>query len=79
MKVQPRANPYLRAAKVSPAIRQQATQKLEVRLRETLVETMETSDGTLLERARHEDGTFKADDPSTPDVDEAWQPATGKG
>ena len=23
-------------------------------------------------RARNEDGTLKADDPSTPDVDEAW-------
>lgn len=25
------------------------------------------------ERARNEDGTFVADDPATPDVDEAWQ------
>ena len=24
-------------------------------------------------RARHADGTFKADDPSTPDVNEAWE------
>lgn len=24
------------------------------------------------ERARNEDGTFKADDPATPDVNEAW-------
>lgn len=24
-------------------------------------------------RARTEDGTFKADDPSTPDVNEAWE------
>lgn len=29
------------------------------------------------ERAREEDGTFKADDPSTPDVNEAWK--GGKG
>ena len=28
-------------------------------------------------RARNEDGTLKADDPSTPDVNEAWeQPKT---
>lgn len=26
-------------------------------------------------RAKNEDGTFKADDPSTPDVDEAWEVA----
>jgi hypothetical protein len=26
-------------------------------------------------RARNEDGTFIADDPATPDVDEAWVPA----
>lgn len=25
-------------------------------------------------RARNEDGTWRADDPSTPDVDEAWEP-----
>ena len=24
-------------------------------------------------RARNEDGTYKADDPSTPDFDEAWE------
>lgn len=28
--------------------------------------------GTALTRARNADGTFIADDPSTPDVDEAW-------
>jgi hypothetical protein len=27
---------------------------------------------TTLVRARNADGTFIADDPSTPDVDEAW-------
>jgi hypothetical protein len=36
-------------------------------------------DGTLLKaatkrvRARNDDGTLKADDPSTPDVNEAWE------
>lgn len=29
----------------------------------------------LRRRARNEDGTWKADDPSTPDVDEAWEPS----
>jgi hypothetical protein len=28
--------------------------------------------GSTLVRARNADGTFIADDPSTPDVDEAW-------
>jgi hypothetical protein len=32
--------------------------------------------GTELERARNADGTFMADDPTTPNVDEAWVPAT---
>jgi hypothetical protein len=30
--------------------------------------------GTVLIRARNADGTFKADDPATPDVNEAWVP-----
>ena len=32
-------------------------------------------------RARNDDGTLKADDPSTPDVDEAWEtkPAKKRG
>ena len=32
-------------------------------------------------RARNDDGTLKADDPSTPDVNEAWEtkPATKRG
>ena len=29
-------------------------------------------------RARNLDGTLKADDPSTPDVNEAWAPKPGK-
>jgi hypothetical protein len=29
-------------------------------------------------RARDEDGQFKGDDPSTPDVDEAWKPPKKK-
>lgn len=29
-------------------------------------------------RARNDDGSFKGDDPSTPDVDEAWEPAPVK-
>ena len=36
--------------------------------------------GTSKVRARNTDGTLKADDPSTPDVNEAWEdkPATKK-
>ena len=32
--------------------------------------------GVTKVRARNADGTFMADDPSTPDVDEAWVPST---
>lgn len=41
---------------------------------------METKDNTLTEdavRAHNEDGTFKADDPTTPDVNEAYEKPTG--
>jgi hypothetical protein len=31
--------------------------------------------GVTMVRARNADGTFMADDPSTPDIDEAWVPA----
>lgn len=36
--------------------------------------------GVVKVRARKEDGTLKADDPSTPDVNEAWEdkPTTKK-
>ena len=29
-------------------------------------------------KAREEDGTFKADDPAIPDVNEAWKPKRGR-
>ena len=37
--------------------------------------------GTVKVRARKKDGTLKADDPSTPNVNEAWeeQPAKKRG
>jgi hypothetical protein len=38
-------------------------------------ETMVSADGTLLVRARDELGQYVGDDPSTPDVNEAWIPA----
>jgi hypothetical protein len=34
---------------------------------------METVEEPELVRARNEDGTFIADDPATPDVNEAWE------
>lgn len=55
-------NPYLRAAKKVPSIKEEATLKLEQRLQEQPPE---------LERARDEQGRFIADDPSTPE-NEAW-------
>ncbi len=40
------------------------------------------ADGTPIKttpvRARNDDGTLKADDPSTPDVNEAWEPKPAK-
>lgn len=57
-------NPYLRAAQAIPAIREQAIAALEARLQEQPAE---------LVRARNLDGTFRADDPATPE-DEAWVP-----
>lgn len=60
-------NPYLRAAE---RLRQEAELKLQQRLQEQA--GIEVIDVAVIERARNEDGTFKADDPSTPDVDEAW-------
>ncbi len=54
-------NPYLRAAQAIPAIREQAIAALDRRQQQP--EPV---------RARNPDGTFMADDPTTPDVDEAW-------
>ncbi len=56
-------NPYLRAAQAIPAIKEQAIAALEARLQEQPPEPV---------RARNADGTYRADDPSTPDVNEAW-------
>lgn len=61
-------NPYIRAAKAIPAIKEEATVKLEQRLQEDA----EIIDGILMERARDEQGRFIADDPSTPE-NEAWR------
>lgn len=58
-------NPYIRAAQKVPAIKEEAAIKLERRLQEQPPE---------LVRARNADGTFIADDPATPDVNEAWVP-----
>lgn len=52
-------NPYLRAAQKRPELKREAAIKLESRQPAPV-------------RARHPDGTFVADDPATPDVDEAW-------
>jgi hypothetical protein len=60
-------NPYLRAA---ARLRHEAEQKLLQRQLEG--PGIEVIDVAVIERARNEDGTYKADDPSTPDVDEAW-------
>jgi hypothetical protein len=56
-------SPYLRAA---ARLRAQAALKLQARLDE------EVLDVAVIERARDANGQFIPDDPSTPDVDEAW-------
>jgi hypothetical protein len=63
-------NPYLRNAE---RLRQEAEQKLQQRLNEEA--SIETIDVAVVERARDELGRFIADDPSTPDVNEAWTEA----
>ena len=59
-------SPYLRAA---ARLRAEAALKLEQRLDE---EAIEVVDVAVVERARDANGQFIPDDPSTPDVDEAW-------
>lgn len=58
-------SPYIRAAERFPELKAQAVAALEIRLQEQPPE---------LVRARNADGTFIADDPATPDVNEAWVP-----
>jgi hypothetical protein len=68
-------NPYLRAA---ARLRHEAEQKLLQRQLEESgaevidVDAIEVIDVAVIERARDELGQFIGDDPSTPDVNEAW-------
>ncbi len=55
-------NPYVRAAASRPALVTEAAAKLEIRHQEAAER----------ERARDEQGRFLPDDPTTPDVNEAW-------
>lgn len=80
-------NPYIRAAARNEALRQQALEKLQARESEAaaleLLEPepepaappapVETVDVQAIQRARNSDGTYRADDPTTPDVNEAWE------
>jgi hypothetical protein len=71
-------NPYLRAAANSEALRLHAAEKLQARQAEAApaepLEPIETVDVQVIERARDpETGQFLADDPTTPDVNEAWE------
>jgi hypothetical protein len=52
-------NPYIRAAATRPELVEEATIKLQDREPELI-------------RARDSQGGFLADDPTTPEVDEAW-------
>jgi hypothetical protein len=67
-------SPYLRAA---ARLRAQAALKLEQRLGEE-VAAIEVVDVAVVERARDDQGRFIEDDPSTPDVDEAWVRGQGQ-
>jgi hypothetical protein len=58
-------NPYLRAAARNEALRLQALEKLQAR-------QAEETDEAIYERARNDLGQYAGDDPSTPDVNEAW-------
>lgn len=59
-------SPYLRAA---ARLRAQAALKLQARLDEAPIEVVDVA---VVERAHYANGQFIPDDPSTPDVDEAW-------
>ena len=63
-------NPYIRATE---RLREEAEQKLQQRLAEEA--GIEVIDVAVIERARDELGQFIGDDPSTPDVNEAWTEA----
>ena len=64
-------SPYLRAA---ARLRAQAALKLQARLDEAPIEVVDVA---VVERARDDQGRFIEDDPSTPEVDEAWAEVTG--
>jgi hypothetical protein len=71
-------NPYIRSAARNEALRLKALEKLQARQAEVapaeLLEPIETVDVQVIERARDpETGQFLADDPTTPDVNEAWE------
>ena len=66
-------SPYLRAA---ARLRAQAALKLEQRLGEE--SAIEVVDVAVVERARDDQGRFIEDDPTTPDVDEAWVRGQGQ-
>jgi hypothetical protein len=71
-------NAYLRAAANSEALRLQAAEKLQARQTEVapaeLLEPIEAVDVQVIERARDpETGQFLADDPTTSDINEAWE------
>ena len=59
-------SPYLRAA---ARLRAQAALKLQARLDEAPIEVIDVA---VIKRARDTNGQFIPDDPTTPDVDEAW-------
>jgi hypothetical protein len=61
-------NPYIRAAE---RLREEAQLKLQQRINEEQ-SGIEVIDVAVIERARDELGQFIGDDPSTPDVNEAW-------
>ena len=67
-------SPYLRAA---ARLRAQAALKLEQRLSSEDA-AIEVVDVAVVERARDDEGRFIEDDPSTPDVDEAWVGGQGQ-
>jgi predicted Zn-dependent peptidase len=65
-------SPYIRAAKKHPKVKQQAAERMGKRPGKP-EPPVKPEPPKGKQRARHEDGTFQADDPATPEVDEAWE------
>ena len=51
----------------------EVTDSVKAQIRETKPKAKTNTSGGNRKRARNDDGTYRGDDPSTPDVNEAWE------